>query len=443
MAPSSRTTLRRRLGVLVAGAAVATVLTTATAAAAPPGPMAAPAAGPTPPAADPSPATATPPPGFLLDRGQFTPVTLPPGQEDLAPFGIGPIDLNDRRQIVGSYDDVVADATRGFLLDRGRFTTVHVPGAMSSQAQGINNRGQIVGVYSDDSNAISAADATRRGFLLDRGRYLRLDVPGARKSQAYDINDGGQVVGEYLDANGAFHGYVWQWGRFRPIDVPRQPGTRRHRDQQPRPDHRTCRSRPARIGFLLDRGRFTTFWSPAPRSPSPSASTTRARSWATASAVLPPPRRSRGSCAMPGGGSARSTGPAPPSPRPSTSTTAARSWVSPATPSSRPRGAAKPPIRVRDTRMPRAIYRPLVTPRCQPVPWSRAVAACMPSPLSDTRLPIAVAGRPRIHPDPVFDVTAIPRSTDRCRCWMPRSSRPPDQVCRTCWKAEELRIIDV
>ena len=39
MASSLRTTLRRRLGVLIAGAAVVTSLTAATAAAAPPAPM--------------------------------------------------------------------------------------------------------------------------------------------------------------------------------------------------------------------------------------------------------------------------------------------------------------------------------------------------------------------------------------------------------------------
>jgi hypothetical protein len=79
-----------RLRQAIAGAVVVTALTAAAA----PGPMAALAAGPTRP--DPGPAT-----------GAGTP-------------------------------------PRGFLLDRGRFTTVHVPGAKSSQAQGINNRGQIV-----------------------------------------------------------------------------------------------------------------------------------------------------------------------------------------------------------------------------------------------------------------------------------------------------------
>jgi probable HAF family extracellular repeat protein len=100
-----------------------------------------------------------------------------------------------------------------------------VPEAKSTQVQGINNRGQIVGKYSNTSNAVSENGSLIRGFLLDRGRYVRLDFPGAVTSQAFDINDRGQVVGEYQDADGRFHGHLWQRGRFRTIDVPSQPGT--------------------------------------------------------------------------------------------------------------------------------------------------------------------------------------------------------------------------
>ena len=85
-------------------------------------------------------------------------------------------------------------AEHGFRLDRGRFATVDVPGAKGTQAQGINHRGQIVGVYSDTSNP-SITGAQLRGFLLDRGRYIQLDVPVAVTSQAFDINNRGQIVG--------------------------------------------------------------------------------------------------------------------------------------------------------------------------------------------------------------------------------------------------------
>jgi probable HAF family extracellular repeat protein len=217
MASTACTSLGRRLRLAVAGAAVATVLTAASAAAAP-APMQVQAPGMSRPGASPSRDTSTgsPPPGFLLERGRFTPVAPPPGLEDLAP--IAPIDLNDRGQIVGTYQDPNGGAARGYLLDKGgRFTKINPPGAKGTQPQGINNRGQIVGKYSTTTGAVSDNGAQVRGFLLDRGRYLRLDFPGSVTSQALDINDRGQIVGEYQDANGRFHGYLWERGRFRTL----------------------------------------------------------------------------------------------------------------------------------------------------------------------------------------------------------------------------------
>jgi hypothetical protein len=189
MAASSRKALGRRLGVLVAGAVVATSLTAASAVAATSAPIGMQATGPTRPGADASPdrRAGTPPPGFLLERGRFKPVAPPPGQEDILPLSTAPTDLNDRDQIVGAYDSVAADATRGFLLERGRFATVHVPEAKSTQVQGINNRGQISG----GAGPLEA----RIGFVLDRGRFTTFTVPGAQVTFVYGINDQGQIVG--------------------------------------------------------------------------------------------------------------------------------------------------------------------------------------------------------------------------------------------------------
>ena len=37
------------------------------------------------------------------------------------------------------------------------------------------------------------------------------------------MNNRGQVVGEYLDGEGAFHGYVWEKGRFKTIEGSEEP----------------------------------------------------------------------------------------------------------------------------------------------------------------------------------------------------------------------------
>jgi uncharacterized membrane protein len=50
--------------------------------------------------------------------------------------------------------------THGFVWDDGDFRTIDVPGATATGAIGINNRGQIVGYYSDAGASPTASCAT-------------------------------------------------------------------------------------------------------------------------------------------------------------------------------------------------------------------------------------------------------------------------------------------
>ena len=96
MAPTARTYLRRRLGVLITGAAVLTTLMTVTAAASTPA-MKPPDPGLTRPR--------TVVPGFLLAKGvkgPFTPIDVPGAPRNLV-FG-----LNDHGQLVGTYENLDA-----------------------------------------------------------------------------------------------------------------------------------------------------------------------------------------------------------------------------------------------------------------------------------------------------------------------------------------------
>jgi probable HAF family extracellular repeat protein len=80
-----------------------------------------------------------------------------------------------------------------------------------TQAQGINSRGQIVGLYEDGTGV--------HGFLYDRGEFSTIDVPGAVGTKALGINPEGHIVGEYEDINGIVHGYVLRHGAFTTIDA--------------------------------------------------------------------------------------------------------------------------------------------------------------------------------------------------------------------------------
>jgi hypothetical protein len=59
----------------------------------------------------------------------------------------------------------------------------------------LNNRGQIVGRYSQTHADIQHPDSIHRGFLLDRGRYTTFDAPGGVVTWASVTWRGRDLVG--------------------------------------------------------------------------------------------------------------------------------------------------------------------------------------------------------------------------------------------------------
>jgi probable HAF family extracellular repeat protein len=73
---------------------------------------------------------------------------------------------------------------------------------------GVNDRGQIVGIYYDDDNYFSA-----HGFVYENGNYATLDHPDSPGwTYAFGINNRGQVVGNYSDEAGLTHSFVYYRG---------------------------------------------------------------------------------------------------------------------------------------------------------------------------------------------------------------------------------------
>jgi probable HAF family extracellular repeat protein len=216
---------------------------------------------------------------FVLDKGRFKTI--------LFPFPADPQDslvgINNRGQIAGGYVENDAEGFHGYFRDkRGRFTTIDVSGADGTLSYDLNDRGRIVGIYSETNPRPPDAD-DRRGFLRDEsGRFTRLRVPGSVNTQAFGVNNRGQVVGEYLDADGRFHGFLWDKGRFTTIDVPNAATTTatdiNDRGQISGAFFDDPTGATGLHGFLLSEEVYTTFDAPAPRPPSPLASTTAGRS---------------------------------------------------------------------------------------------------------------------------------------------------------------------
>ena len=161
-----------------------------------------------------TPRPTSPVPGFVLDRGRYTSIQVPGATGESLAGGI-----NNRGQIVGQYRD--ARGEHGYLSHaQGKLTTIDIPGALATAPVKINDRGQIVGIYSRNATNTKDPDATVHGFVLHRGKVTTIDYPGAASTQAAGINNRGEVVGDYFETAGAAHGFRWYEGRFTRIDVP-------------------------------------------------------------------------------------------------------------------------------------------------------------------------------------------------------------------------------
>jgi probable HAF family extracellular repeat protein len=150
--------------------------------------------------------------GFVLDHGRIHRIDLP-GDGSLTVLS----KINNRGRIVGKTPDEDGNGFDGLVGDRRGLHRFEAPGATATYAQGVNDRGWIVGDASPGPR-VTFPGAT--GYLLVDGRYTRIAYPGAVYTQAYDVNNRGQVVGEYLDHSGVFHGYRWEDGRFSSFDGP-------------------------------------------------------------------------------------------------------------------------------------------------------------------------------------------------------------------------------
>ena len=148
--------------------------------------------------------------GFVLKGGSFTkPFAKLKGAPKRSQYSdVTFRAINDDGDIVGTVTTL--DGYRGFRIRKGRFHLIDC-GQSRTQAEGINNRGDVVGECDFDD-----------AFLVHGGVFTVFDYPGAIETVARGINDDGLVVGSYaIDLDGADHGFIRDVnGNFTAIDFP-------------------------------------------------------------------------------------------------------------------------------------------------------------------------------------------------------------------------------
>jgi hypothetical protein len=141
--------------------------------------------------------------------------------------------INDRTpspKTVGFYIDS-KNLTHGFQFVDGVYTTVDYPGEPFNQLLGQNNKKQAVGYYSTNA----AGTAPDHAYIYDEcanpgctgpGVFEVLEIPNSKGgAQATGINDDGNVVGFYIDNSNLMHGWLLVNGTFTTLNFPGTTGT--------------------------------------------------------------------------------------------------------------------------------------------------------------------------------------------------------------------------
>jgi len=114
--------------------------------------------------------------------------------------------INDHGDIAGFADNAAGNTEAFLKLDTGRVVHLNVPGAASTQALGVNNGDEVVGTYTTGSGS----NAMNFGFTWSPGRGFRTvnDPNGVGSTTINGLNDRGTIVGFYTDAEGNTDGFV-------------------------------------------------------------------------------------------------------------------------------------------------------------------------------------------------------------------------------------------
>lgn len=158
--------------------------------------------------------------GYLLRKGKVTQIDYP-GTD---PGYTVPEAINDLGAIVGWYGVVDEKGTyteHGFLLYHGVYNPIDYPGAFATNARGINLQGDIVGIYTNNSDPESWWKGPWHGFLRKRdGAFTTINGPDSPDGNCNGINLLRQIVGEYTGVDGNRYGFLLSGGKYASFGIP-------------------------------------------------------------------------------------------------------------------------------------------------------------------------------------------------------------------------------
>lgn len=145
--------------------------------------------------------------GFELRSGVFTSFEDPAA----VPMQTQPNDINSQSLIVGLYGDAAGNLHGFTRHPSGQFQNFDFPSADNTFAWKINDLGQVAGQYSTNfpGHAFVLTDAADVDGPASPSHYFSLDYPDSQATAGRGINNQGQIVGLYrLRGSPARHGFL-------------------------------------------------------------------------------------------------------------------------------------------------------------------------------------------------------------------------------------------
>jgi hypothetical protein len=126
--------------------------------------------------------------------------------------------INSAGTVVGWCVSTKTGLDIGFSYAKGKFTAVNFPKNSGMQPTGINDKGDIVGLYFDSAGV-------QHGFSKIGTKYAKIDVKGETTAAAWGINNKGQITVYAVNSAGDFDAFLKTGTKFKNINDPKAKGT--------------------------------------------------------------------------------------------------------------------------------------------------------------------------------------------------------------------------
>ena len=153
---------------------------------------------------------------FWYSKGKFTAINFPKSS------GTEATGINDKNEIVGLYLDS-AGLPHGFAKQGTKYTSIDVKGETNTVAWGVTNKGQIT-VYA--TNSAGDYDA----FLVTGKTFKKINNPkanGGLGTIVHTPNNKGDIDGTYFDSAGNERGWLLHGGKYYDVSDPKGPNISR------------------------------------------------------------------------------------------------------------------------------------------------------------------------------------------------------------------------